>query len=124
MIDCIVWNGELGSLGSGHSDHGGRLLISTPIIRSISSTSFCLILFVTLMHFFHCNHARIPRAFAVFPLDDSMIVSLVPAHCIRLSAVLSFIEPNGFIYSSFAYISTHLIPWIRSSILRSGVFQM
>ncbi len=121
MSDCMTRNGEFGSLGSGHSDPGGNDSICTPMIRSISSTSFCLIRLVTLTSFFPCIDARMPRALAVLPLDDSMIYSCSRTHSMSPRAVRSLIDQNGFIYSSFANISTHMSPCIVSGIRRRCV---
>lgn len=123
MILCMTQNGEFGSRGSGHSDQGGRLSISTQIIRSISSISFCLIRFVTVRKFFPLRFASIQRAFAVLPLEDS-IISLSLLFCSIPSAVLSFIDPKGLRYSSLAYISSPDIPWTHSGMRRRGVFQI
>jgi len=76
---------------------------------------------VTVKKLFPLRFARTPRAFAVFPLDDS-IISLSPLFLIIPRAVLSFTDQKGLRYSSFAYILTQLNPCTSSSMRRSGVF--
>ena len=97
--------------------------MSTHMILSISSTSFCLMRLVIVVKCCPVRFANIQRAFAVLPLEDSMI-SLWLLSLSILRAVLSFSDQNGFKYSSFAYISTPGILCTDSGIRRSGVFQI
>ena len=93
----------------------------------MSRTSATLARLVSARRRSPCMAASTCRALAVFPLDASIRIcfrSMISprSSLIMPQAILSFTEPNGLQYSSFAYRSMPSISCRAGSSRSSGVF--